>query len=243
MAGTTDRQTTITAYWNLRGATYDDQPGHGLDDERERAAWLAALRDLLPPAPADILDVGTGTGFLALLLAAQGHRVIGIDLAEGMLAGARAKGASLPVPPPDFQLGDALDPPLDPASVDAVVSRHLLWTLTDPPRAFANWRRLLRPGGRLVAIDGLWFAAAPRLDPDAPTPWRRAFARHYSDAVRAGLPLMDSDTLDPILAVIRAAGFAAVRAARLEAIERLVGAADPGGEHPPRYVVTAMREG
>src|SRR5262245_9423365 len=85
-AGTLDPQGHVTAYWNFRSVSYDAQPGHGLHHEAERRAWLAALRELSPPAPADVLDAGTGTGFLAWLLAELGHRVTGVDLAEAMLA-------------------------------------------------------------------------------------------------------------------------------------------------------------
>jgi ubiquinone/menaquinone biosynthesis C-methylase UbiE len=52
---------------------------------------LETLRSLLPPALAEVLDVGTGTGFLALLLAELRYRVVGIDLAPDMLEIARSK--------------------------------------------------------------------------------------------------------------------------------------------------------
>jgi protein-L-isoaspartate O-methyltransferase len=61
---------------------------------------MDALRPLLPPPPADILDVGTGTGFLALLLAELGHRVSGIDLSEGMLVRVRRSLRCIGQPPP-----------------------------------------------------------------------------------------------------------------------------------------------
>src|SRR5262245_7289829 len=120
----------VIAFWDLRSATYDDSPGHAVQSEAEHRAWLAALGGLLPPPPADVLDAGTGTGFLALLLAELGHRVTGVDLSAGMLSKAREKAAGLGpgTVPPTFRVGDAVDPPLAPTSVDAVVSRHVLWT-------------------------------------------------------------------------------------------------------------------
>ena len=234
-----DPQGRITRYWDLRGATYDSQPGHELATPAERAAWLAALRELLPPAPADILDVGTGTGFLALLLAELGHRVTGIDLAEGMLAIAREKAARL-ARPPIFARGDAIAPLLPPSSVDVVISRHLLWTLTDLPGAFANWRQLLRPGGRVVAIDALWWsdtppAAAPDPDDDS---WSAQFPRHYSPEVRDRLPLMSARSPDPALAAARGA-FERVRVSHLAELERVEQAANPQRAAAPRYVITA----
>ncbi|WP_435833085.1 class I SAM-dependent methyltransferase [Kitasatospora purpeofusca] len=45
----------------------------------------------MPPAPADVLDVGCGTGSLSLLLAEAGHRVAGVDLSPEMVARSRRK--------------------------------------------------------------------------------------------------------------------------------------------------------
>lgn len=241
-------QEHITRYWNLRSPAYDEQPGHGIRHEDERQVWLTALAQLLPPAPADVLDVGTGTGFLALLLAEMGHRVTGVDLSEGMLALARTKAAGLKrnMPQPVFQMGDAIDPPLPPGSVDVIINRHLLWTLTDPERAFANWHFLLRPGGRLVAIDGLWQLArraeSPPPQSQPPESWRELWARYYTDAVQNVLPLFDVETLDPVVAAVRRAGFLQVRASGLEEVDRLEQELTP--DRPPRrprYVITAVR--
>ena len=244
-----EAQAHITAYWNLRSPVYDAQPGHGIQNEAERRAWLAALAGLLPPAPADVLDVGTGTGFLALLLAELGHRVTGVDLAEGMLAMAREKAAKLPpgATAPVFTLGDAVAPPVPPASVDVVTSRHVLWTLTDLAAAFANWRRLLRPGGRVVAIDGLWkltryerqVAAAARAEP-----WRDIWAKHYTPEVQANLPLFDADTHDPAMRAAEAAGFVDVAVSSLEEVERVERETSPErGTRQPRYVLIARHPG
>src|SRR5699024_6087406 len=60
---------------------------------------------------------------------------------------------------------DASDPPFEPASVDVVLARHILWTLPHPSAALRRWAGLLRPGGRLVLIEGRWGIEAPELDP------------------------------------------------------------------------------
>ena len=44
--------------------------------------------------------------------------------------------------------------PLPAASQDVIVTRHLVWTLVDPVAAFAEWFRVLAPGGRLLVVDG-----------------------------------------------------------------------------------------
>ena len=143
----------MSELWDDSAPTFDDEPDHGLRDPAVREAWTDLLLPLLPPAPADVLDVGCGTGSLGLLLADAGHRVRGVDSSEGMLAVARAKTAGVAV---GLVRGDAADPPFRPASADVVLCRHVLWALDDPAAAVGRWVRLLRPGGRLVLVEGRW---------------------------------------------------------------------------------------
>jgi len=51
---------------------------------------------------------------------------------------------------------DAEAPAFPEGTFDVVISRHVVWTLTDPSKAISNWKRLLKPGGRVVIIDGIW---------------------------------------------------------------------------------------
>lgn len=237
-----DPQRRVTAYWDIRAPSYDAEPGHGLSGGAERAAWVEDLSRLLPPIPCDVLDVGTGTGFLAFLLAEMGHRVRGIDLSGAMLARARKRARRL-VTPPTFDSGDAVAPPCPPASVDVVISRHLLWTLPDPAKALAAWLDILRPGGRVVIIDGLWFPGGRDVNA-IPTEgaWQRAWHEHYTATLRARLPLMEIETLEPVVALVMSAGFEGVAVSSLptvEAFERGRGAI--GGAREPRYVVTGRK--
>ncbi|WP_327674996.1 class I SAM-dependent methyltransferase [Kitasatospora sp. NBC_00458] len=153
-------QSAITDYWNAAAPTFDDEPDHGLGAERTRAAWTRAVGGWLPPAPADVLDVGCGTGSLSLLLAEAGHRVTGVDLAPAMVARARRKLAAAGLPA-RFLVGDAAAPPTGDGSFDAVLSRHLLWTLPDPGAALTQWAARLRPGGLLVLVEGRWRESGP----------------------------------------------------------------------------------
>lgn len=147
---------TIQKNWNQHAGNYDDQYLHGLKSQAEKQAWLALLKELIPEPTQKILDVGTGTGFLALLLAEQGHHCKGVDLSPGMLAEAitKAEKAGLEVP---FEVGDAENLNEADNSYDVVINRHILWTMPHPSQAVNEWTRVLKPGGSLIVIDGDWF--------------------------------------------------------------------------------------
>jgi SAM-dependent methyltransferase len=139
--------------WDAEAATFDDEPDHGLRDPEVREAWATRLATWLPRQAGDVLDLGCGTGSLALLAAETGHRVTGVDLSPAMVASARAKLAGRDAV---FLVGDAALPPVGEQLFDVVLVRHVLWTLPDPGRALRHWRGLLRPGGRLVLVEGVW---------------------------------------------------------------------------------------
>jgi SAM-dependent methyltransferase len=173
---------------------------------------MEVLSPLLPPPPADVVDLGTGQGFLALVFAALGHRSRGFDLAEGMIEKARefAHGVSNP---PVFGFGDAMAPPLEPSSVDVVANRNVMWTLLDPARAFRNWLTVLRPGGRLIALHGVHVGNIGN-DPAG------AHQATYTDEIRERLiGIHRQPTVEPALPFARDAGFVDVQVRRLMAIE------------------------
>jgi SAM-dependent methyltransferase len=196
-------QHNITAFWSMVAPGYEahrgNVPTYGTP---LYGAWVDEVRALVPSAPVDALDLATGTGFVALILAALGHRVTAIDLSTGMLdlASATARERDLEI---RFLPGDAVDPALHPATFDLITCRHLLWTLREPDRALANWRSLLRPGGTLIAFDGFWFGAEQGPTGDEPEPFRR----HYTAETRAALPFMHIDHTDPIVHSMSRAGF------------------------------------
>lgn len=102
-----------------------------------------------------VLDLGSGTGYPALLAAqtvGSSGRVTGIDLAEQMLDVARRKAATLGLTNATFRTGDVTTLPCEAAFFDAVTSRFCLMFLPDIPHCTAEVTRVLKPGG--------WFAAA-----------------------------------------------------------------------------------
>lgn len=82
----------------------------------------------------------------------------GIDFSEQMLAIARTKAKGNPGL--TFAKGAAASPGLAAASYDAVLCRHVLWALPEPAAALRAWSQLLRPGGRLILIEGSWSTGA-----------------------------------------------------------------------------------
>ena len=202
-----DAQAHISSFWSAIAAGYEEHGGnvarYGTADYR---LWVDELAAVLPPPPSDVLDVATGTGYVALAAASLGHRVTAIDLAPAMLdeVVATAAARNLAV---DVRLGDAVTPDFEPGSFDAVTSRHLLWTLREPARAMANWRALLRPGGRLVAVDGFWFTEWD--DADVPP----LFAEHYTAETRRELPFMHLADPEPVVRVLAEVGFVEVMSA------------------------------
>ena len=218
-----DPQDQITKFWSMVAPGYEDRGSnvaeHGTDEYR---LWCAAVGAVLPDEPADVLDLATGTGFLALISAELGHRVAGTDLSTAMLSLAerRARERGLDV---RFAPGDAVSPDIGPHSVDVVTNRHLLWTLRDPEKAMANWLRILRPDGLVLSVDGFWFADEGPKDPEHPN----VFDQHYSPATRAALPFMGLDDTWPIVETFERAGYFDVQAEYMPALTNAQAGATP----------------
>src|SRR5579871_4058651 len=234
---TTQLQGEINQFWNERAASHQGAPHHAIEDEQQRQAWLGALAPLLPPAPADILDVGTGTGFLAFLLADLGHRVLGVDLSEGMLNDARALAATRGSQSiPTFRIGDAMDPPLPPSSIDVVSNRNVTWTLLDPRRALRNWFVLLRPGGRILAVHH----RTMRVGANVAYPVQDDLPRLPDPTTgQAEVTTNDARFSDSLVLLLQETGFVDARIVELQAVD----AADAalGSDHLGWLAVTASR--
>jgi SAM-dependent methyltransferase len=154
----------IVGYWDAYAATYDDASDHGLRDDGTRRAWARLLDGWMPSGPVDVLDLGCGTASLSLLLAQSGHRVTGVDAAPRMIEQARGKFSDAGLAA-RFVVGDAAVPPTGEVRFDVVLSRHVVWTLPDPEAALREWVGRLRPGGRLVLVEGRWGEADKSPEP------------------------------------------------------------------------------
>ena len=176
-------RTLVRAPWAWRFlrrplTRFFDRVAGGWDErfagDPERLAALVAALDLLPAPPARVLDVGTGTGAAALLIAERhpDAQVTGIDVAPAMIDVARQKTTD---PRVQFLVADVTT--LDPAD------GHDLVVLLNMPPFFAPVARLLRPGGHVIAVASRgpstpFFVAASAL--------RRGFERQGLETVAAG---------------------------------------------------------
>jgi SAM-dependent methyltransferase len=147
----------VTSYFSDRAEGYARfRPSYPED------AIRACLDGL--PVPADVADVGAGTGIASRLLAAAGARVVAVEPNGEMRAGGEQAGGGV-----DWQDGTAEATGLDAASVDLVVcAQSFHWFDGEP--ALREFHRLLRPGGRLAL---LWNVRQDQV----------GFARVYADVV------------------------------------------------------------
>ena len=97
-----------------------------------------------------VLDVGTGTGVLAVTAARLGAKVSGLDLTPALIDQARENAAIARLPDIDWKEGDAEYLPYSDASFDVVVSQFGHMFAPRPEIVVAEMRRVLKPGGRVV---------------------------------------------------------------------------------------------
>jgi ubiquinone/menaquinone biosynthesis C-methylase UbiE len=111
------------------------------------------IEEIAGPA-ARLLEIGVGTGRVALPLHARGRQITGIDLSLPMLDRYRAKAAAAGLPPPRVLQADAGRLPFRDACVDVVLEVHVLHLVADWERALDEVRRVLAPAGLLLHAGG-----------------------------------------------------------------------------------------
>jgi SAM-dependent methyltransferase len=145
-----ERNADQIAYWNGPAGQ------RWVRRQEEQDALLAPAAEALlaraaPRAGEFVLDIGCGWGGTAIALArrvAPDGRVLGVDVSEIMLA--RARELAPPELPIEFALSDATVHPFEPGAADLLFSRFGVMFFADPSRSFANMRKGLRAGARLV---------------------------------------------------------------------------------------------
>ncbi|MFI3904494.1 class I SAM-dependent methyltransferase [Ochrobactrum sp. S1502_03] len=142
----------MSEHWNTRAHRFNGAASHvRLEDD-----WTNIFSHVIGADALDVVDLGCGTGACSLLLAKLGHRVTGVDGSREMLrlATETANDKELDI----WFIQSTMDEaPLADESADIVTLRNVLWTLENPAGAIALAHRILRPGGKIVVSDGVWF--------------------------------------------------------------------------------------
>ena len=131
---------------------------HGAGKERGQivpgrswAAWARALAHLLPPL--DVADLGCGEGYLTIEASRFARRVIAVDRSEAVLSRGKALARRRRVANIEWKVGELEKLPLRDASVDVALLSQAMHHAADPAVAVAEAVRILKPGGRLLALD------------------------------------------------------------------------------------------
>lgn len=147
-----DIESRIMRYWTARSHDFGTVRKNELGSDMGRR-WQEELQSHLPEGSGlRILDIGTGTGFFAILMAKLGHRVTGIDLTPAMLAEAHTLADALKLNVAFLEM-DAQTLDFQDESFDVILSRNLTWTLPEPVKAYQEWYRVLKKGGILMNFD------------------------------------------------------------------------------------------
>ncbi len=154
--------TADAAFWNDLADEYAAKPVE-LPEAFERK--IALTRGRLSPGDV-VLDIGCGTGSLALRLAPSAAHVHGLDLSSEMIRIARTKTTAQGADNLTFHVGPFDDTiPFEPESMDALCAYSLLHLVADPPAALARIYSLLKPGGVFVSstvcLGESWVPMAP----------------------------------------------------------------------------------
>ncbi len=182
----------IRAFWDNPSHDYDAAPAHGVNSPSEKEMWRKGMSQLLGTnKELKILDIGTGTGFLALLLAEMGYDVTGVDWAKSKIQKAKDKAAALKIKV-NFEVQDAETLSFPDNTFDAVVSRHVIWTLADPLTAARDWARVVRLQGKVIA--------------DIPQMKSHCASHHFGEGVGRNLPFYNGAKPEKVASMFREAG-------------------------------------
>lgn len=172
-------QRRIENYWKTANERYNETIQKELKGVKKEI-WVQLLQENRPPGERlEVLDIGTGPGFFPLLLSEMGHHVTAIDCTESMLTTARKniKEAGFNAA---LHLMDAHKLAFEDNSFDLILTRNVTWLMYDPPAAYREWHRVLKPGGRLLIFDGNYYLW------QQDSRWQEEFERDTEEAVKLG---------------------------------------------------------
>lgn len=146
----------VEKYWTHRSTQYAKDKESELHTFKKDAWEKLILRYAPQKQRMKLLDIGTGPGFFAILMAKLGHEVFAIDYTQDMIERAK-ETAILHHTKITFQKMDAHQLDFPDNTFDCILTRNLTWTLKDPIKAYKSWHAVLKKGGRLLNFDGNWY--------------------------------------------------------------------------------------
>lgn len=184
--------------------------------------WAAAIARIAPPQGLRVADIGCGGGIYSTALARMGAaHVTGIDFSARMVQDARDRAAALGVANVAFAQGEAERTDLPTGGVDLVLERALIHHLPSLEDAFAEARRILRPGGVLLIQD--------RTMDDVLAPPSAEHLRGWFFALFPRLADVEADrrpAAEQVEVALSAAGFSLAGTHRLTELRRTYGDVD-----------------
>ena len=148
----------IQTYWTNRAEGYSQVNQSELHSEQKHK-WQQTLLQYIPfkaNKNIKILDIGTGPGFFAIILAQLGFDITAIDYTEQMLLKAKQNAGKFSEQI-DFQQMDAQNLNFPDEKFDVIVTRNLTWNLENPQQAYSEWHRVLKKDGVFLNFDANWY--------------------------------------------------------------------------------------
>ena len=148
----------IRKYWGRRAPSFSDNI-----NQEDPDRWMDVIEQEIPVSEnCRVLDIGTGPGFFAVALAKRGYDVTAVDLTPEMLEQAKKNAGPL-AEKIHFLPMDAEHLDFPDNSFDVLVTRNLTWNLEHPDQAYAEWFRVMRPGGTLLNFDAIGTATSIKM--------------------------------------------------------------------------------
>jgi SAM-dependent methyltransferase len=146
----------IKNYWTIRAEGYSRSVLEELEKEKVERHLSVIRRYAGDRKPLDILDIGCGPGFFPILMGKEGHNVTAVDYTETMLEMAKSNSEKFGINC-TFMRMDAQGLDFEDGSFDLILSRNLIWDLEKPRKAYEEWLRVLKPGGKMIIFDGNYY--------------------------------------------------------------------------------------
>jgi arsenite methyltransferase len=137
-----------------------------------------------------VLDLGSGGGidvFLASRRVGRSGRVIGLDMTPDMVRGATDNAAKMKLDNVEFKLGEIEHIPMDPQSVDVIMSNCVICLSPDKESVFREMFRVLRPGGRLAIADEVALTPFSNEEKSDPDKWCKCIAGAVTETEYTGM--------------------------------------------------------